>query len=254
MNRHSSSYKRHDQLSLDDLRAYRAGQLSGAAHHRVERLLLENPFYADALDGLDALQQVGSSLTAQTRDLHAALEERIHESATTRRLMPLWVSSLAASVLLVLSVAIYLIFSPNVPEKRIGAAGRETIEPGTILIDPNDLGTSATAAVNTVPTKNEPTRRRGTLGKPARKHRRAAAISVPPAVGELPVVGNIGTSTAAADRSGESTDSARPTVVSPSLDEPIELPRTKPGAYNRHVDTERAFSDWPPGVKSISRW
>src|SRR4028119_1637725 len=104
MNHHSSIYRLNDQLSLDDLRAYQADLLSGPARHRVERLLLENPFYADALDGLDALQQVGGSLKLQTRDLHIALQERVHESATPRRLMPLWVTSMVASVLLVISV------------------------------------------------------------------------------------------------------------------------------------------------------
>ncbi|WP_375446275.1 hypothetical protein [uncultured Fibrella sp.] len=145
MNRHSSTYTLHDPLSLDDLRAYQADKLSGADRHQVERLMLENPFYADALDGLDALQQVGGSLKAQTRDLHLALQERVHESATTRRLMPLWVTSLAASVLLVLSVSIYLIFSNAANQQKATQSVRvspQPIEPGTVLIDPADLGTS----------------------------------------------------------------------------------------------------------------
>lgn len=146
MNRHSSTYTLHDPLSLDDLRAYQADQLSSPDRHRVERLMLENPFYADALDGLDALQQVGGSLKAQTRDLHLALQERVHEAATPRRLMPLWVTSLAASVLLVLSVSIYLIFSGAANQQKTTQSVRvipQPIEPGTVLIDPDDLGTSA---------------------------------------------------------------------------------------------------------------
>lgn len=149
MNRHSSTYKPNDQLSLDDLKAYQADQLSGPARHRVERLMLENPFYADALDGLDALQQVGGSLKAQTRDLHIALQERVHESATPRRLMPLWVTSLVASVLLVLSVAVYLIFNTAQTQKQVVHTMAHQIEPGTVLIDPKDLGTSEAAV--TVP-------------------------------------------------------------------------------------------------------
>ncbi|MEZ0486816.1 hypothetical protein [Fibrella aquatica] len=149
MNRHSSSHTPPDQLSLDDLRAYQADQLTGAARHRVERLLLENPFYADALDGLDALQQVGGNLKLQTRDLHVALQERVHESATTQRLMPLWVTSLVASVLLVLSVSIYLIFNTAQRQKQAVQAVPQAIEPGTILIDPDDLGTST--SVETTP-------------------------------------------------------------------------------------------------------
>jgi len=145
MNRHPSIHTRNDQLSLDDLRAYQADLLSGPARHRVERLLLENPFYADALDGLDALQQVGGSLKSQTRDLHLALQERVHESATPRRLMPLWVTSLAASVLLVLAVSVYLIVNTAKTQRAAVQAVPHAIEPGTVLIDPNDLGTSEVA-------------------------------------------------------------------------------------------------------------
>lgn len=99
-----------DQLTIDELRAYQAGLLSGSERHRVEQLLLENPFYADALEGLEALQQSGKSLTKQTAELRQALQERVHESATERRLMPLWMTSAAASIILVLSVAIYMIY------------------------------------------------------------------------------------------------------------------------------------------------
>ena len=99
-----------DQLTIDELRAYQAGLLSGAERHRVEQLLLENPFYADALEGLEALQQSGKSLTKQSAELRQALQERVHESATERRLMPLWMTSAAASIILVLCVAIYMIY------------------------------------------------------------------------------------------------------------------------------------------------
>lgn len=179
MNRHSSTYKLNDQLSLDDLRAYQAGQLSSTAHHRVERLLLENPFYADALDGLDALQQVGGGLKSQTRDLHLALQERVHESANTRRLMPLWVTSMVASVLLVLSVAVYLIFSNTQPQKQTTPALAHQIEPGTVLLDPRDLGTSeATASTSVAPLStitSKPERLAARSGKAARNSHRTSA-------------------------------------------------------------------------------
>lgn len=106
-----------NQLTIDELRAYQAGQLDGPARHRVERLLLEDPFYADALEGLEALQHVGASLPKQTAKLRLALHDRIHESATERRLFPLWVTSLAASIVLVLGVAFYVIYT-NDPAKK----------------------------------------------------------------------------------------------------------------------------------------
>lgn len=104
-----------DQLTLDELRAYQAGRLSGPARHRVERLLLEDPFYADALAGLEAMQQAaaGSALrptAEQLADLREALNERIHASATKKRLWPLWIATTTAAILFMLAVAIYFIF------------------------------------------------------------------------------------------------------------------------------------------------
>ena len=109
-----TSSSNRNQLTASELQAYQAGQLTGQAQHRVERLLLENPFYADALEGLDALQQAGTSVAGQTSELRDALHRRIQESATERRLLPLWLTALTAAIILMVCVAIYLIlFSPN---------------------------------------------------------------------------------------------------------------------------------------------
>ncbi|WP_240163683.1 hypothetical protein [Spirosoma taeanense] len=99
-----------DQLTLDDLRAYQAGQLSGSAQHRVERLLLEDPFYADALAGLEAMQQTATPTADQLASLRDALQKRIHASATKKRLWPLWIATTTAAILFMLAMAIYFIF------------------------------------------------------------------------------------------------------------------------------------------------
>lgn len=140
MNHHALSYGPDDQLTADDLRAYRAGQLRGAALHRVERLLLENPFYADALDGLDALQQAGANLHTHTRDLHLALQERVGETATPRRLMPMWITSAAASIVLVICVAVYYFFYVLPVSTHVPAKAADGIAPGTVLIESKTLG------------------------------------------------------------------------------------------------------------------
>lgn len=107
-----------DQLTFDDLRAYQAGRLSGAARHRVERLLLEDPFYADALAGLEAMQQTATPTTEQLASLRNALQDRIHQSATKKRLWPLWIATTTAAILFMLAMAIYFIFfAPNRPNK-----------------------------------------------------------------------------------------------------------------------------------------
>lgn len=126
-----------NQLTIDELRAYQAGHLDGPARHRVERLLLEDPFYADALEGLEALQQAGASLPKQTAKLRLALQERIHESATERRLFPLWVTSLAASIVLVLGVAFYVIYTNDPARKQLTQTPKASVtEP--IEIDMGD--------------------------------------------------------------------------------------------------------------------
>ncbi|WP_223860148.1 hypothetical protein [Spirosoma validum] len=99
-----------DQLTFNDLRAYQAGKLSGPARHRVERILLENPFYADALAGLEAMQQTATPTAEQLADLRTTLHQRIHESATKKRLWPLWIATTTAAILFMLAIAIYLIF------------------------------------------------------------------------------------------------------------------------------------------------
>ncbi len=127
-----------NQLTFDDLQAYQAGRLSGPARHRVERLLLEEPFYADALAGLEAMQQTtGTAIrptAEQLTDLRDALHERIHTSATRKRLWPLWIATTTAAILLMLAVAIYFIyFAPKPPARPVKT-------PGTALVAPAQPG------------------------------------------------------------------------------------------------------------------
>lgn len=134
-----------NQLTINELRAYQAGQLDGPARHRVERLLLEDPFYADALEGLEALQRRGASLPKQTAQLRRALHERINESATERRLFPLWVTTMAASIALVMGVALYFIYTTK---PLTTAVKKPTVstpsEPIVVEIGPNDSAIAKT--------------------------------------------------------------------------------------------------------------
>ncbi len=128
-----------NQLTINELRAYQAGQLDGPARHRVERLLLEDPFYADALEGLEALQRKGASLPKQTAQLRQALHARIGESATERRLYPLWVTTMAASILLVLGVSFYFIYTNDPARKPVAhQPAPKTVEPIVVEIGPTD--------------------------------------------------------------------------------------------------------------------
>ncbi len=99
-----------EQLTFEDLRAYQAGRLSDQERHRVERILIEDPFYADALSGLEAMQTTATPTGQQLATLRNALDRRIRTSATKKRLWPLWIATTTAAILFVLAVAIYYIF------------------------------------------------------------------------------------------------------------------------------------------------
>ncbi|WP_185155442.1 anti-sigma factor [Rudanella paleaurantiibacter] len=138
-----------NQLTIDELRAYQAGQLDGPARHRVERLLLEDPFYADALEGLEALQRTGASLPRQTAQLRQALHQRIEESASEKRLFPLWVTTMAASILLMMGVALYFIFNTKPARNTTPQPPRPAEAVGGF---PVEIGPSDSAVQKTVET------------------------------------------------------------------------------------------------------
>ena len=109
-----------ERLTFDELRAYQAGQLNGPARYRVERVLLEDPFYADALAGLEAMQQATRPTPAQLASLRDALQDRIPASATKKRLWHLWIATITAALLFVFAVAIYMIYF--MPKKTVKPA------------------------------------------------------------------------------------------------------------------------------------
>lgn len=240
------SYSTYNQpLTLDELRAYQAGTLSAAEQHRIERLLLENPLYADALEGLEAIQQAGSSLQRQTRSLHVALENRIHEAATPRRLMPLWVTSLAASVLLVLSVSFYLIYTVNSTATlaKKGAVPVATnviqpsVEPGTVILNIKDLGSAETPLLAK---KSTPVVLLIRKSGPKTEHRQVAKKGAQPAP-EVAQPQEVATTTAA----------TVPTTTLPIEPHLVATPAEAQQAIRRArtINPERAFTDWPPAVK-----
>ena len=124
-----------NQLTFDELQAYQSGRLSGPARHRVERLLLEDPFYADALAGLEAMQQTATPTKEQLAKLSDALQYRIHASATQKRLWPLWIATTTAAILFMLAMAIYFIFFAY----KQPAKPRPTARPSAVLILPGSV-------------------------------------------------------------------------------------------------------------------
>ncbi|MGA0556310.1 TonB family protein [Larkinella sp. VNQ87] len=103
-----------DFLTADDLQRYRAGLLSAPEQHRVERLLLENPLYADALEGLEAIEQQGLPLKQVSTELRGRLQTRIQGESKNRR-WPFWLPvATAATVVLALGIG-WLVWLPQKP-------------------------------------------------------------------------------------------------------------------------------------------
>jgi hypothetical protein len=98
--------RHNDHLTADDLRKYRDKTLSAAEQHRVERLLLENPLYADALEGLEAAGQETAEQNRVSGELRKRLKNRVADKKIRR--LPVWIPAAAASVVLVLSIGLYL--------------------------------------------------------------------------------------------------------------------------------------------------
>ena len=166
-----------NQLTINELRAYQAGRLDGPARHRVERLLLEDPFYADALEGLEALQRAGASLPKQTAQLRRALHERINESATERRLFPLWVTSMVASIVLMMGVALYFIYTTDPAKTSVTKRIEPThAEPIVVDIGPNDSAIAKTVA--TVPLIEDHAARLRSFSRPLPTERKSVSSDV----------------------------------------------------------------------------
>lgn len=88
-------------LSPELIQKYREGKLSPREMHRVERLLLENPFYAEAMEGWEKMGK-DASLHTHMADLKGRLQQRIDEQQKTIPMYRLTWQIAAAMVLLVI--------------------------------------------------------------------------------------------------------------------------------------------------------
>jgi hypothetical protein len=91
--------------SAEDIQNYVAGKLSAAEMHAMEKAALDDPFLADAIEGMEnGIDQHGSaSLDADINDLQKRLSERINEKRKTKviGLDHLWWQVAAALIVLV---------------------------------------------------------------------------------------------------------------------------------------------------------
>ncbi|KYG80334.1 hypothetical protein AWW67_09130 [Roseivirga seohaensis] len=141
-----------EQLTPAILEAYKKGLLNAEQQHQVEKLMLEDPFYVDALEGWEQISD--TELSADLAKLESRLDERLEEKNSigfwtiTRRL---------AATLLILITASFVFFwlqnKDEAPEEFTAKKEVETeARPSTDsleLINPDQLEKPKLTASNT---------------------------------------------------------------------------------------------------------
>ena len=141
-----------EQLTPAVLEAYKKGLLNAEQQHQVEKMMLEDPFYADALEGWEGIAE--TDLNADLAKLENRLDQRLEEKnrigfwTITRRL---------AATLLILITASFVFFwlqnKDEAPEKFTAKKEVETeARPATDsleLINPDQLEKPKLTASNT---------------------------------------------------------------------------------------------------------
>ncbi|HEY1054043.1 MAG TPA: TonB family protein [Emticicia sp.] len=101
-------------LTAEDLKRYEAGEMTFQEMHRVEKILLEQPFYADATEGFSEIKKDRISTDKNLNDLKARLGNRINQDtnkpAPVFTISKIWKPvSMAAALILVFTGLYYLI-------------------------------------------------------------------------------------------------------------------------------------------------
>lgn len=105
-----------EHLSEKQLMRYELGQMDGAEMQRVEQHLLDCEFCSDALEGI-ALLEAGE-LEGAVQDIKGRLWERISQSPSGS-LSVLWKWGIAASILLLFTSALFLLFQEGAPGDKL---------------------------------------------------------------------------------------------------------------------------------------
>lgn len=112
------------QNDISQIRKYINGELDARAMHRLERQALDDPFLSDALEGY---QHAGKNQQNNLADLSARLQSRVDEKV--KRLIPWGPLSIAASILVVIGVSMWLMTrnsNDSAPIKQVAANVKPT--------------------------------------------------------------------------------------------------------------------------------
>jgi TonB family protein len=102
---------KNENLSSEELKKYASGKLSDKDANRVERTLLDQPLYADAIEGFEVLDADKIDTNDVNLDLKNRLYERVQVGKTVHtptQIIPLWQkASVAASIILLIGLGFY---------------------------------------------------------------------------------------------------------------------------------------------------
>ena len=93
------------KYDLADFQQYYNGKMSLSEQHHFEKTLLEDPFFSEAYQGFEALQNAGGNYQQSVNNLQNRLSKRINSK--DRTIFPAWISA-AAAVLVVVSGIVWL--------------------------------------------------------------------------------------------------------------------------------------------------
>jgi hypothetical protein len=99
-------------FSAEIIQQYLEGKLSDAEMHAIEKAALEDPFLADAIEGIQISQEQSGagSFNADVRELHQKLREKVSKRER-KRLIPMLGSWQAAAVVFLLVGSVFLTYT-----------------------------------------------------------------------------------------------------------------------------------------------
>ncbi|MBO3700548.1 energy transducer TonB [Roseivirga sp. E12] len=115
-----------DQLTPEIIKAYRSGELTAEQKHQVEVLMLENPLYAEGMEGVESIGL--ADLSTDLDELTARLDQ-----ATDSKVSPFWTlyrRVAAIALLLITSLGLFYLLNDQspLPTQELSDAKKPTTE------------------------------------------------------------------------------------------------------------------------------
>jgi hypothetical protein len=135
--------------TASDIEKYRKGELTARESNALEQAALEDPFLADALEGLTTTPASPQELT----ELHQRLASKV-ENTKRKRILPIWGRlSIAAAIILLLGIG-YNLFIQGSSKLNVDRAVTVAKEPAAT--PPSAIPPTANPAAAKPPTANPP--------------------------------------------------------------------------------------------------